>query len=397
MPLLVRKELVDSGKVKSFKDLKGLKIAEAGEGGSPGSTLNEALKKGGLTYKDVNHVYMGYPQHVPAFSNGAIDASITTEPSTTQAVESGAAVRFSDDKFYPHQQVAVLLYGGDFIKKRPDVAKRFMVAYIKAARYYNDALKGGHFAGPNAKELIDILIADTNVKDPALYAKMIPNGINPDGRVDLASLKRDSRFYVAQGYLEGKAKEAGAESVVDRLVRRRGAEDARPLQAGQWTRRSSLRVTKIALRGLGKSFATRGRRVRRGRRVSTSTSRRAVLRDRRPVAAAARRRCCASSPGSNRRRAGTIEMDAADADQPGQFDGVPGRLDLPVDDGVGERRLRAAHAQARRRRDQRCGRPLSRPHRAHALCRPLSASALGRHAPARRRSRAPSPTIPKSC
>ncbi len=215
MPLLVRKSLVDSGKVKTYKDLKGLKVAEAGEGGSPGSTLNEALKQGGLTYKDVNHVYMGYPQHVPAFSNGAIDASITTEPSATQAVESGAAVRFSDDKFYPHQQVAVLLYGGDFIKKRPDVAKRFMVAYIKAARFYNDALKGGHFAGPNAKELIDILIADTNVKDAALYAKMIPNGINPDGHVDLASLKRDWDFYVAQGYLEGKAKDVGAETVVD--------------------------------------------------------------------------------------------------------------------------------------------------------------------------------------
>lgn len=215
MPLLVRKSLVDSGKVKTFKDLKGLKVAEAGEGGSPGSTLNEALKQGGLTYKDVDHVYMGYPLHIAAFANGAIDASITTEPSTTQAVESGAAVRFSDDRFYPNQQVAVLLYGGDFIKKRPDVAKRFMVAYIKAARFYNEALKGGHFAGPNAKELIDILIADTNVKDPALYAKMIPNAINPDGKINLDSLKRDWNFYVAQGYLEGKAKEAGAESVVD--------------------------------------------------------------------------------------------------------------------------------------------------------------------------------------
>jgi len=58
MPILVRKELVDTGKVKSYKDLKGLKVAEAGKGGSPGSKLNEALKKGGLTYKDVAHEYL---------------------------------------------------------------------------------------------------------------------------------------------------------------------------------------------------------------------------------------------------------------------------------------------------------------------------------------------------
>src|SRR5581483_1772485 len=207
MPLLVRKALVDSGKVKSYKDLKGLKVAEAGQGGSPGSTLNEALKLGGLTYKDVEHVYMGYPQHVPALANGAVDASITTEPSTTQAVESGAAVRFSDDKVYPNQQVAVLLYGGDFIKRQPEVARKFMIAYIKAARFYNDALKDGRFAGPNAAEVISILAEDSNVKDKALYQKMVPNG-----RVNEASLTKDLQFYKDQGYLEHPI---GLERVLD--------------------------------------------------------------------------------------------------------------------------------------------------------------------------------------
>ncbi len=93
-------------------------------------------------------------------------------------------MRFSQEKVYPHQQVAVLLYGGDFIKKRPEAARKFMLAYVKAARFYNDALADGHFAGKAAPELIDILIRDTNVKDRALYGKMVPNGIDPDGRRD---------------------------------------------------------------------------------------------------------------------------------------------------------------------------------------------------------------------
>jgi NitT/TauT family transport system substrate-binding protein len=203
MPILVRKSLVDAGKVKSFKDLKGLKVAEAAKGGSPGSKLNEALKSAGLGYKDVHHEYLGYPQHVAALMNGAIDASVTTEPSATQAVEKGAAVRFSSDELYPNQQIAVLLYGGDFISKKPQVAKKFMIAYLKGARFYNDALKDGKFAGPNAAEVITILTQDSNVKDPALYKKMTPNGIHPDGKLNEASLQKDLQFYKEQGYLEG--------------------------------------------------------------------------------------------------------------------------------------------------------------------------------------------------
>ena len=97
----------------------------------------------------------------------------------------------------------MLLYGGDFIKNSPQLAKKFMVAYLKGARFYNDALKDGKFAGPNAAEVIDILAHNSNVKDPALYKKMTPNGINPDGAMNEASLRKDWVFYKEQGYLEG--------------------------------------------------------------------------------------------------------------------------------------------------------------------------------------------------
>jgi NitT/TauT family transport system substrate-binding protein len=211
MGILVRKALIDSGKVKTMADLKGLTVAEGGEGGSQSSQLNEALRQAGLAYKDVQHVYMPYPQHVGALVNAAVDASVTAEPSATQAIATGAAVRFADD-VYPNQQVAVLLYGGDFIRKRRDVAERFMIAYVKAARYFNAALKDGRFAGPAATDVIDIMVQNTGLKDAALYRKMVPNGINPDGRVNLDSLRKDLAFYQAQGYLE---KPVAAESAVD--------------------------------------------------------------------------------------------------------------------------------------------------------------------------------------
>src|SRR6266571_4450555 len=131
-PLLVRKDLVDSGRYKSLKDLKGMKIAGSAPGSASTSTLNEALKQGGLKYSDVERVFMGFPQHVAALQNKAVDAAMTTEPSATRAVQSGAAVRvLGDDAIYPNHQLAVVLYGGDFAKRRPEVARRFMRAYLK--------------------------------------------------------------------------------------------------------------------------------------------------------------------------------------------------------------------------------------------------------------------------
>lgn len=204
-PLIVRKDLVDSGKVKSYADLRGLKVAEAGKGGAVASRLNEFLKTAGLTYADVEHVWnMGYPQQVTALANGAVDAAISSEPSVTQAVEKGVAVRFSKPEDYPNQQIATLLYSDNFAKKRPDVAQRFMNAYLAAVRLYNDAVdKNGRFSGPVGDEVIDILATNTSVRDKNILRAMIANGNNPDGEVNVDSLEKDLSFFRSQGYIEG--------------------------------------------------------------------------------------------------------------------------------------------------------------------------------------------------
>src|SRR5438270_1253348 len=203
-PLLVRKDLVDSGRYKTLKDLKGMKIAGSAPGSASTSTLNEALKKGGLKYSDVERVFLGFPQHVVALQNKAVDASMTTEPSATRAVQSGAAVRvMGDDEIYPNHQLAVILYGGQFIKEQPDAARRFMRAYLRAVRDYNDALVGGKIAGPNADEVIKILTESTEIKDPAIFREIHAQGCNPDGRVHEASLKNDLAFFKEQGEVKG--------------------------------------------------------------------------------------------------------------------------------------------------------------------------------------------------
>ncbi|HEX4555051.1 MAG TPA: ABC transporter substrate-binding protein [Xanthobacteraceae bacterium] len=221
--LLVRKDLADSGRYKSLADLKGMNIATGAQGSGSESSLNEALKKGGLKFGDVNVVYMGFPEMLAAFKNKGIDACITNEPTVTRAIQGGFAVRGSKDTIYPGQQTAVVLFSDEFIKQRA-VAQKFMNAYIRALRDYNDALKDGRLAGPGADGIIAILNEYTNIKDPAAYRTMTPFAANPDGRVNAASLKNDYEFFRERNLVSGRISvdQVVDNSFADEAVRKLG-------------------------------------------------------------------------------------------------------------------------------------------------------------------------------
>ena len=204
-PLMIRSDLIASGRFKTLKDLKGLKIAVSGPGTGASATLNEAAKKGGLTFKDVDTVYLAFPQQVLALSNKAIDGALTTEPNATEEEKRGVGVRFmGDDVIYPNHQVAVVLFSGNFIKTNPDAARRFVRAYVRALRDYNDALdKNGRLAGPQSDEVVSILTQDSEIKDPAVYHAIVPPGLNPDGFVNVPTLANDLDFFKQTGDIQG--------------------------------------------------------------------------------------------------------------------------------------------------------------------------------------------------
>ena len=212
--LMVRKDVVESGRYKTFADLKGMKVAIGAPGTGTASALNEALKKGGLKYSDVEVVYLGFPEHLPAYRNKAIDASITNEPTMTRAIDEGVAVRVAgNDVTYPDQQTAVVFYSDNFIRNRRHLAERFMRAYVRGIRVYNDALKDGRLAGPKAAEVIPILQKYTPIKDEAMLRRIIPNAVNPDAQVNLASLKKDFAFFQELGLIEKRS--VNVDGVVD--------------------------------------------------------------------------------------------------------------------------------------------------------------------------------------
>lgn len=204
-PLLVRTELIRSGRYKTLKDLKGMTVAISAPGSSSWPELGAIADKAGLKFDDIGHVALDYPDHVVGYKNGSIDASVTIEPFATAAVQTGAATKImGDDEYYLDQEVAVLIYGGPFMRTRRALAERFMTAYIKGARYYNDALANGRLAGPTADDVIAILTQTTPIKNAAVFRAITPNGVNPDGRVNVASMQRDLEFYRGLGLIQGK-------------------------------------------------------------------------------------------------------------------------------------------------------------------------------------------------
>src|SRR6266478_3011297 len=212
--LMVRKDHVVGGRYKTFADLKGMKVAIGAPGTGTASALNEALKNGGLKYGDVDIVYIGFPEHLPAYKNKGIDASITNEPTMTRAIEDGVAVRVAgNDVTYPDQQTAATFFSDHFISSRRDVAERFMRAYLRGVRMYNDALKDGRLAGPKANEVIAILVKYTTIKDESMFRRMVPSYCNPDGEVNVASLRKDLDFFRELGLIEKK--DVSVDGVVD--------------------------------------------------------------------------------------------------------------------------------------------------------------------------------------
>jgi NitT/TauT family transport system substrate-binding protein len=235
--LMVRRDLVESGRYKTYADLKGMKVAVGAPGTGSASALNHALQQGGLSFNDVEVVYIGFPEHLTAYTNKGIDASITNEPTMTRAIEAGVAVRVAgNDVIYPGQQTAVAFYSDHLINNRRDVGERFMRAYLRGVRVYNDALMDGRIAGPNADEVIAILVQHTAIKDAGMFRRIVPSWVNPDGDVNTLSLASDLDFFRQLGLIEKK--DITVDAVVDGSFARAAVAKLGPYRRSEASGRS---------------------------------------------------------------------------------------------------------------------------------------------------------------
>ncbi len=188
--LIVRKALADDGTVGEVADLAGMTVGVAGGPGSGGEyLLAKALERGDLTIFDVETVQIGNADMPLAFENGSIDAGILGSPYADQVIESGNGVALAED-LTPGLMTVAFVGSGDFINEQPEVAERFALALMEAARL----MQGDDYL---SAENIAAYLAYVNSTEEALRAGAPviydPNQVIPvDGLADVERVHREN-------------------------------------------------------------------------------------------------------------------------------------------------------------------------------------------------------------
>lgn len=188
--VLVRKDLYDSGAVTSAADLAGRTVAFAGGPGSGGEYLTaKALEPAGLTIRDVEIISLGNADIPAAFENGSIDAALLGSPYADQVEAAGTAVAVATD-LVPGLMTVAFVGSGKFLNERPEVAKRFALALLDAARL----MQGDDYLAPEniAAYLHYVNSTEEAVRTgtPVLYD---PNlAIPVDGLADVERVHREN-------------------------------------------------------------------------------------------------------------------------------------------------------------------------------------------------------------
>jgi NitT/TauT family transport system substrate-binding protein len=192
--LAVRKDLVDSGQVKNFRDLKGKKIAILAKANIQHYLVGKMAEEVGLTINDVELTFLNAPSQVTAFETKAIDAAYAVEPWVARFTERGVAARFRTPdqvKGLGPVQVGVIIYSGKFIKERRAVAQRWMNAYLKGAELF-------HRLGTKDAQVAAILEKYTKVPANVIKAA-IPPYQDPNGKVLRENLADQAEWFARNG------------------------------------------------------------------------------------------------------------------------------------------------------------------------------------------------------
>jgi NitT/TauT family transport system substrate-binding protein len=198
VPLLVRRDLYESGAVNSPADLAGRKVAVNTYRGNAEYLLAAALEGTGVALEDVDMISLPFPEMPAAFANGAIDGAILPHPLAARALGSGsAAVLVEGDKIADSPQNGVVYFGRRLLEEDGgERGTRFLRAYLKAVR---DLQGEGWRDAENAA----ILAARTKVPLKAIL-KGKPYYFEPDGAINEKSLGKILGYHVSRGYTELK-------------------------------------------------------------------------------------------------------------------------------------------------------------------------------------------------
>lgn len=199
--LMVRKDVWDTGKLKTFADIKGMTV-EGGPKGSPVYlTATQAMVQGGLTMKDVVFVerLRAVSDAMPIFRNKGADILGSVEPIVSRLVADGLAVRWMPSyKVMPWFQESYLAANPKMLTERRDVTKRFLKAYMRAAQ----EITAGN--GKWTPDTLASVIKWSKFPKEVIEAIPGPQHVGQYGKIDTASIEKQQQLWIDAGMVKEK-------------------------------------------------------------------------------------------------------------------------------------------------------------------------------------------------
>jgi ABC-type nitrate/sulfonate/bicarbonate transport system substrate-binding protein len=122
-----------------------------------------------------------------------VDLVSSSEPAITQVVSSGAGVVFQDSSdAVPGFQSSFVAYGVNFLQRDPETGKKFMVAYLQAARRYQEG---------RTESNVETVVGFTHL-DKAVVSQVCWAPLSATGDVDVAALLDFQQWAVNRGLLD---------------------------------------------------------------------------------------------------------------------------------------------------------------------------------------------------
>ncbi len=199
LQVLVRKDLWDSGAIRSPRDLKGVRFALNGRGVIIEYSMYKVLEKGGLTPDDVEVAVLPWPDQITALGNHAIDIGLVGEPLGALAVSRGVAVIMEEkepgqaDPWYaPGLQGGLLMMNRPWAEANPAAATAVIKSYLQTAR----RIQGAKIY--DEPEVLASIEKWVNVKPEVVKTGAPPLWVL-NGRVDMDMLMDAQRYFIDTG------------------------------------------------------------------------------------------------------------------------------------------------------------------------------------------------------
>jgi len=192
--LLARKDLVDTGIVGDSQQLKGRRF-DVLPGSFEDYFLDKILSRAGLKPDEVVKFNVPPPAQMEAFARGRLDFAVTSEPWVTRYKRSGHAVLWTRvQEVIPDFNYAFIRFGPSLLKKNPEAGRRFMVAFLKGVRQYNQGKTDRNLA---------IMAKHTHLDEIVLKEACWPQ-VNNDGQINPQSVLDFQDWATAKGLLDSK-------------------------------------------------------------------------------------------------------------------------------------------------------------------------------------------------